>query len=158
VSAPGCEREPYVLAALRGNGWSDGLRAHVAGCPACAETAFVAGALLDDARAAATEAELPDPGRIWLDARRRALRLGAARALAPIVLVRRVAAACGLAMAVALVAWLQPAAAHWLGWLRPPAPDVASGLAFVQGVLLLAACGGFLVVAAYALLTAWRQP
>lgn len=153
-----CDREAEVLAALRGEGLNEDLHAHAADCAVCSETVFVASALLGDARRAEREVDLPDPVRIWLDARLRARRLNSARALRPIVVVQRVALACAVAVAFLLTGWLGPDLGRWLGWLRPPALDVASGFAFLQGILLLTACCGFLVVAAYALVSAWRQP
>jgi hypothetical protein len=158
VSARRCEREAAVAVAIREDTWDDELRAHAAACPICAEVLFVARVLLDDARATAAERPLPDPRLIWLEARLRARRLALARAGRPITIVRIVAAACGVAVAVVLAAWLEPHIGHWPGWLRPPSPDLASSFAFVQGVLLVAASGGFLVLAAYALISAWREP
>lgn len=155
MSARPCEREAAVAAAVRDDAWTDELRAHAAGCATCAEVVFVAGALLDDARAAA-EAPLPDPGLIWLEARLRARRLAVARASRPITIVRTVAAACGVGVATVLVIWLEPSFGRWVGWLRRPAPDLVSTLAFAQGVLLIGASAGFLALAAYALVSAWR--
>lgn len=158
MSLSPCDREAEVLAALRAEGLTGDLRDHAAGCAACSETVFVASTLLGEARRAEREVELPDPVRIWLDARQRARRLHAARALRPIVVVQRVALACAFAVALVVAGWFGPDLGRWLSWLRPPAPDVASGFAFVQGILLLTACCGFLVLAAYALVSAWRQP
>lgn len=158
MSTHPCNREGEVVAALRNGDLDDELRTHVAGCAVCSETSFVASALRADARRAEREVELADPGRIWLDARLRARRLNSARAMRPIVIAQRVAQACTAAVAFVVAGWIGPELGRWLGWLRPPALDVASGFAFLQGILLLTACCGFLVIAAYALISAWRRP
>jgi len=157
VSATHCRYEHDVLAALRRDSWAESLRGHVAGCPVCAEVAFVAALLLDEARAAETEASLPDPGRIWSEAQLRARQLKVVRATRPIRVVQWVAVACALAVAVVGAARLEPHIGRWLAWLRPPSMGLLSGLAFFHGVFLLIASIGFVVLAGYAVFSSWRE-
>ena len=157
MSATRCRYEQDVLAALRQGSWQESLRAHAVACPLCAEVAFVGGLLLDEARAAEAEAPLPDPGRIWLAARVRARRLRVSRATRPIAVAQWVAAACAVAVTAVCLTRLEPHLGRWLAAVRPPAPGLLSGLAFFQGVLLLAASAGFVVLAGYALFTSWRE-
>jgi len=157
MSARSCPHEQEVLAALRRDSWSESLRAHVAACPVCSEVAFVGIFLLDEARGAEVEAPLPDPGRIWLEARMRSYRLKVARATRPITVVQRVAGVCAAAVAIAVAAQLEPHLGRWLAWLRPPSTGLASGLSYLHGVLLLVASAGFLIVAGYTLFSAWRE-
>ncbi len=158
MSAPSCSAEEAVLAALRSGEWEDDLRAHVAGCQACSETVLVAGALVTDARAVEHARPLPDPGAIWLDARLRARRLSIDRATRPIAVMRRLAVAGAAGAMVVAGTALHADLARWLAWLRPPSPDVASAFAFVNGIVLVGACGSLVALAAYALVTSHRQP
>ncbi len=158
MKTPSCTAEDAVLAALRSGDWPADLRRHVDRCPACAEVLLVAGALAEDARSAAHDRPLPDPGGIWLDARLRARRLEVDRATRPIAVMRRLAAAGAAAAVLVAGTWLRNDLAHWLAWLRPPSPDVVSALTFLNAVVLVAACGSLLALAAYALVTSHRQP
>lgn len=152
-----CPRETTVLRAVRLDAWSDDLRAHLASCPACAEAALVAAALLAEAQVARDQESLPDASRIWLDARLRARRLQVARVTRPIALLWWVAAACATALAVIAAPWMAPHLGRWAAALRPPALDLVSGLGALHGLIFLAAGAGFLGLAGYALVTAWRE-
>jgi len=157
MSATNCPHEQEVLAAVRSDSWPRMLRAHVVSCPVCSEVAFVSGLLLNEACGAEVEAPLPDPGRIWFEARTRSYRLKVARATRPITVVQWVAGACAGAVAIAVAAQLEPHVGRWLAWLRPPSAGIGSSLAFLHGVLLLAASAGFLVVAGYTLYSSFRE-
>ncbi|MFH1177467.1 MAG: hypothetical protein V1750_08675, partial [Acidobacteriota bacterium] len=146
-----------VVLALRVNRWSELLRRHLASCPGCSEALWAGRLLLEEARSAEGEASLPDPRRIWLDARLRARGLSLARATRFIALVQRIALVCALALAALGTAWLLPHLGRWLDRIRPPVLALGSGLAFVNGIMLVFACGCFVVLAGYALFIAWRD-
>jgi hypothetical protein len=100
-----CAFESEVLAAVLQDRWPDRvdaeLRAHVTGCAVCADTAAIAGAIdasREQMRACAT---IPDSGRVWWLAQRRA-RLEAARAAnRPLNAAQAIAVVCGAAVFVA---------------------------------------------------------
>jgi hypothetical protein len=62
-----CRFEAKVAEAAR-SGWSDALRAHVAGCAACEETWAVAAFMSRAAAAFGRHETAPDPMLIWLKA------------------------------------------------------------------------------------------
>ncbi len=71
--------------------------------------------------------------------------------------MRRLAAAgAAAAVGVAGVSF-RAGLTRWFSWLRPPSPDVGSMLAVVNGLVLLAACGGLLALAGYALVAFRRE-
>lgn len=152
-----CPRATAVLHAVRLGAWSEELRAHLASCPACAQTALVAAALRAEAQTAQDEAPLPDASRIWLDARLRARRLQVARATGPIAVLWWVAAACATALAIIAAPWMAPHLGRWAAALRLPAIDVVAGLGALHRLIFIAAAAGFLVLAGYALVTTWRE-
>lgn len=157
MSACSCPRESEVLAALQSGSFSAPLRVHVAQCPTCAEVAFVAAALRDEAEVAEAEPLLPDPGLIWLAARSHSYRLRVERATRPIVVAQWVAGGSAAAVAVVTVTRLQPSFGAWLAHLAGTLVRPASGLMLLNGILLLAVSAGFLVAAGYAVITAWRE-
>jgi hypothetical protein len=65
VTIDECERESSVIAAVRGSASTYELENHVASCPACEETAHLAGSLLQHASQMSAENLPPAPGRIW---------------------------------------------------------------------------------------------
>jgi hypothetical protein len=152
-----CVHEESVLAAARSGEWSDELCVHAAACPVCSEVALVAGALIGEARAAVADEPLPDPGRIWLAARRQAQRARIERATRPIRIVRWAAAACAVATAAFCLSRFGPGFGRMLGALQPPVSAAAPGMVVVQGIVVLIAGGAFVLTSAYALVSAFRS-
>lgn len=112
-----CEFEPEVLAAVLRAGWPERadahLRAHVAACPICSDVAAIAGAIDENRAEISACAVIPDSGRVWWLAQRRA-RLEAADAAArPMTAARVAALACALGLLAAYFraasAWFQSA-------------------------------------------------
>lgn len=65
-----CAHESDVIAAARSGRWSEALRLHAEGCLFCAESAFVAEAMMADARIFEDDlSPLPDPRVIWIRSR-----------------------------------------------------------------------------------------
>jgi len=97
-----CPREQEVVCAVSGGRWpercDEELRAHVGGCPICAEVAAIAAALQADRGALWREAHVPPAGRVWWRAEMRARHEAARQAAQPITIV-------GLLIALVQVAW-----------------------------------------------------
>lgn len=65
-----CAHERGIVAAVRSGRWSETLRDHAETCLACAETAFVARAMMADARALEDDhTPLRDPRIVWIRSR-----------------------------------------------------------------------------------------
>ncbi len=151
-----CERESAALQALAVGSWPEDLRAHVARCQRCSDAVLVAQAMSEAADFAAAE-PLPDSGRIWRAAQRRARQLAVERAMWPIRLATRVAfVACGVG-AVAGTVWMWPtveaqvtAVAGWFS--HRTAIDTGQILTAVVGFASLAA-----FVAVFALFESWAK-
>lgn len=97
-----CEFEAEVLAAVLRAGWPDRadaqLRAHAASCAICSDVAAIAGAIEESRMELTALAAVPDAGRVWWLAQRRA-RLEAAQAAArPMTAVLVAASACALGL------------------------------------------------------------
>lgn len=112
-----CEFEAEVLAAVLRAGWPErgdaDLRAHVAVCAICSDVAAIAGTIDESRVEIGAHAVIPDSGRVWWIAQRRA-RLEAAEAAArPMTVARVVALACALGLLGAyfgaVSAWFQSA-------------------------------------------------
>lgn len=65
MTIDGCEREPSVIAALRATAATPELENHLVACSACAETAHLAGSLLQHASVISAQTPPPAPWRIW---------------------------------------------------------------------------------------------
>ena len=100
---------------------------------------------------------LPDPGKIWIEAELRSRRFALERATRPITVMRRVALAGGAVVATGVGISLAPVLGRWLGRLQPPSLDTVSAFAFFNGILLIVASGGFLALAAYAVISSLRE-
>ena len=106
-----CPREQEVVSAVSGGRWpercDEELRAHVGGCPICAEVAAIAAALHADRGALWREAHVPPAGRVWWRAEMRARHEAARKAAQPITIAQGVAGAAlvGLLIALVQVAW-----------------------------------------------------
>lgn len=117
-----CAREGDVLDCVAAQRWPEGaddsLRAHVAGCPVCADLALAAGALAEIDPADA-DARLPDATVIWYGARLLARTENARRAARPLL----VAQGAGLLLLAAALGagWMavSPAIAGWWAAVRP---------------------------------------
>ena len=106
-----CEHDAAVARAAATGPLPAELAAHAAGCGVCADTALVATALRAEAIAAARE-PAPDPGAIWVAARRDARRQAAARAALPITVMTRAALAAGAATTAVAAIRLWPTVAE----------------------------------------------
>jgi hypothetical protein len=149
-----CRFEEEVLAAVVQSRWPERtdpvLRAHVADCAVCSDLTVVAGALgeaqEETANAMRHQGLIPDSGRVWWVAQRRARREAARTAGRPITVaqVLAFASAVGLLGACfgATSAWFQSALLRlrsgydWAGLL----PSIAGALAehAVLAVLVVA--------------------
>lgn len=107
-----CELEAQAAAAARSGEWSAELRAHVAGCETCAEAALVGEFLQAEPQSGHLPA-LPSAGQVWWKAQIRARRMDAQRALEPVRLVQRIAAACALAALFVLTLHYAPQLQTW---------------------------------------------
>ena len=122
MKADQCDRETDVLAAVRAGRWPEAcdaeLRAHVAGCAACADVVLVAEALRGQEAGDGLEARLPAVGLVWWKAQIRARREAAERAAEPMNIVAIAACACFACSLVALAVWQWPRIASWSRWFR----------------------------------------
>jgi hypothetical protein len=109
-----CPFEAEVLAAAMQSHWTGELRAHAAACAICSDVAAVAEAI-EAGRGVAPS--IPDSGRVWWVAQRRAKLEAAAAAERPMLAAQVIALACICGL---LVGYL-PAVAAWFQstWLLP---------------------------------------
>lgn len=112
-----CELESEVLAAVLQGRWPERadarLRAHVAGCGICSDVAAIAGAIEGAREEMSASAVIPDSGRVWWLAQRRARREAAEAANRPIAVAQAIAFACAAGLLCAnfraASRWLEPA-------------------------------------------------
>lgn len=120
-----CEFESEVLAAVLQGRWPERadarLREHVAACGICSDVAAIAGAIEGAREEMSAIAVIPDSGRVWWLAQRRARLEAAASANRPITVAQAIALAC----AVVLVCANFGAAS---AWFRPSLRRIASGM------------------------------
>ncbi len=109
-----CEKEPIVIEAVRNGRWEEELRAHVAGCQACADAALAAGFLLEMQEADLAAVKVPSAGWMWWRAQLRAKRAAAERATQPITLVEEMAYASVVLSLIGLCIWNWRAIRAWL--------------------------------------------
>jgi len=115
-----CPREAEILLCARTGRWTDSARAHRAACPTCGETALAAELLAGLAGEPA--GRLPDPQRIWLDARAVHGRAGRDRALRALDWAES-AALTAAALALAVCAFrFWPVLCGWSERLPAPEP------------------------------------
>jgi predicted anti-sigma-YlaC factor YlaD len=99
-----CTLEEDVLEATRSGSMTEELSRHLATCRACSDAVSIEGLLQTEARAIPEPSRMPDPGRIWLQAKQQRLLHAADRATRPI---RAVGLAVGTAMSWTTVrSWL----------------------------------------------------
>lgn len=115
MSRHDCAWEDRIQNAVTSRVWDDKLRAHVAGCAACADLMLVSKVLLEHATHAGAHGQPPEPGPIWWRARLHARQAALARATRPIVVWERITATSGIAALLALL---------WRSW-----PSVAGTIA-----------------------------
>jgi len=115
-----CSMEQDLLDAAASGRWPDradaALRTHVASCPACADLASFAVALLEDRDAALAGAAVPSASAVWWRSQLRAREEAARLAARPLVIVQAVATGSVFAVCAALA----PAASEWLRGLMTP--------------------------------------
>ena len=158
MNLPQCEREPAVLAAVQSDRWSDGLRAHAESCEACSEVLLTALYLRDQAAEAATQAPLPESGRIWWQAQLRARQEAARRATRPIAFVEQVSLALGAAGLITAAVWLWPDIADRLGILKLAwGQFTALGLTPQPGFLLVASGSLLLFLLILGVYAVWAE-
>jgi len=139
-----CPREQEVVTALEAGSWSAALRQHVRTCQACADQLLVAEALAIAVAEERPDTSLPDPGRIWLRARLAERSAARARATRLITVVEWLAAATGVAVSVAALAWAWPSLRSWLGLLGSVKQVAQAGAA--NPTLVIAASAVILMV------------
>ena len=134
-----CQYEAEVLEAVVQGRWPERvdaeLRAHGEGCAICSDVVAIAGAIDDGRAAMAAGVAIPDSGRVWWLAQRRA-RLEAAEAAArPVMAVQGVAL---ISACIVLVAYFRGAMGRFeIGaWLAS-----ATSVLIEHGVLALAIAG-----------------
>jgi hypothetical protein len=150
MTPPTCDHERAVLRAVATGAWSDQLRQHLGGCPACSDAALVASVLAREAEELDPGPPLPDPSVIWLRARLEQRRHTARRATRIIDVFQVVAATAGVAATAALAPWLWPRLRDWLGAARASfegSLPAAAELGQPSVVLLVSACLVLLLVA-----------
>jgi hypothetical protein len=139
-----CEFESEVLAAVLQARWPDRveaqLRAHVTACRICSDVAAIAGAIEDTREDMSARAVIPNSGRVWWLAQRRARREAAEAANRPMIAVQVVAFVCALC----LLGWCVRVASTWLSSVFA---RIASGMVD-HAVLALAITAVFLLVPA----------
>jgi hypothetical protein len=116
-----CEFEAEVLAAALQSRWDDELRAHVAGCTVCSDVATVAEAIEAGRESQSAVPAIPDSGRVWWLAQRRARLEAAEAANRPMTAAQVIATVC----AVGLLSIYLPAMSTWL---RSAMALLASGI------------------------------
>lgn len=107
-----CQLEAQAAAAARSGEWSAELRRHVARCEACAEAALVGEFLQAESQSGDLPA-LPSAGQVWWKAQIRARRMDAERAVEPVRLAQRIAAAIALAALFVLTLHYAPQLQTW---------------------------------------------
>jgi hypothetical protein len=101
-----CEFEEILKAALANGEWNEGLEEHVAACSQCADCLLVSKYFAEAANAAEPAFNLPAPGLIWWRAQLAERHEHAARAVAAIDLMQKLATAIALAaVVVCLFLW-----------------------------------------------------
>ena len=110
-----CTLEEDVLEASRSGSMTEELSRHVAICRTCSDAVSIERLLQSAARAIPEPSGMPDPGRIWLQAKQQRLLEAADRATRPIRAAEKIAVgagAVGLAVGTAM-SWTT--VRSWLG-------------------------------------------
>jgi hypothetical protein len=116
-----CPNEKAVWRAVSTGNWGPGLREHAAGCAVCRDVALVTRGLADLARESSDQALLPDPHQIWWRARWIESKTASERAVRPIVVYQRAAAAAAVLCLGAAGLWSWSWLLQWLPlWAATP--------------------------------------
>jgi hypothetical protein len=145
MTAAECPREQDLLDALVSARWPDrcdeGLRAHVAGCAACADIATVAVPLLYEDEQTYHNARVPPSGLVWWRAELRARQETARIASRPVTVVQWLTVACTAALVAAAGQYVMPSLRGWTTWLGGIAAAFDFGRVEVVGLQYLAPLG-----------------
>lgn len=116
-----CVREADVLDALQASAWPDccgeDLRAHVRRCQSCGELVEIVLPLLDEHRAATTEARVPSSAIVWWRLQMRARQEASRTAMRPIAVIQGLALACVSGLLIAAVGFVSPEFREFAAWL-----------------------------------------
>lgn len=121
-----CDKEQEVLEAVQSgrlasagaSAWAEELRRHIAACSECADLVLAAEYLRNEGEAAAAEMHLPSASFVFWKAQLRARRESTERALRPVRIAEKAAAASSVAVAGSLLLWKGPALGGWFSSLR----------------------------------------
>lgn len=157
-----CDQEEAVQAALQHGEWGESLRAHVEGCPVCADLMLVTQYLETEARTARQEAEknLPSPGLLWWKAEILAKRTVSERATRPIAVFEKIAYAVGATGLLGFLAWNWSALERWLAPLESLWAQMSSmGATPLLNPFLYLSAGFFILVlmTIFALYVLWAE-
>lgn len=126
-----CRRESEVLELVRAGRWpescDDEVRAHVAECAHCDESARIASLITADFHVAVRTAQVPTSGVVWWRAQRRAREEAAQTAARAVTLVQAISVAIGLTVALRIAGellsattlsqWTVPLLIAFAAWL-----------------------------------------
>ena len=139
MSAPGCPREPELLACLRAGAWPVGceeeLRRHARACPSCHDLVEVVGALLDQTDLQAHEPPVPGSGLVWWKLQMRLRHEAAQKARRTLLLVQGFSVSIAGALAILMFQLFVP---NWYTALTQGLPALLRGAAPI--VFALIAC------------------
>jgi hypothetical protein len=157
-----CEFESEVLAAALQSRWPERvdaeLRAHVAGCTACADVLAIAGSIEESRAETWAQAAIPDSGKVWRLCHSRA-RFEAARAAGRPITVAQVAAfACSAGLLGACFgatsSWFQKALTGAAGSLAELKFQPTATALITQHGVIAAAVGAVVLLIPAAILVA----
>lgn len=156
---PECPREAEVLRTVESGGWQveSDLDLHVHTCGVCGDLVQVAQSIREDQRLLRPEARLQPAAAIWWRSQLRARREAAQRVNRPITTLQAFAAACAVAVALALGGFLIPSLREWFQDLSATvlqqvapvlydASNVMIGESPIHGLALLVLAAGLLTV------------
>lgn len=109
-----CTLEDGLLDAMRSGAMTEELSRHLETCRSCSDAVAIDNLMQTEARTIPDLSRLPDPGRVWLQARQQRLLQAADRATRPIRAAEKIAlgtGAVGLAIGTAM-SW--PVVRSWL--------------------------------------------
>ncbi len=161
MNSPSCEKEQRVLECLLGGSWpgpaGESLPEHTVTCPVCSDLVLAVEHLREESRRAVTAAALPEAGLVWWKAQLRLKRDAADRATQPIAMVERLALACASLSSAGVVFWKWPEISAWVNRLGDIASRASFGWTPRFNLLVLSACGAFLVLMVFALYFDWAD-
>ena len=159
-----CEKETFVIEAVRRGYWEEELRVHAAECGVCADSALAAQFLQEMQHADLTDLKVPSSGWMWWRAQLMAKRAAAERATEPIRLAEQIAAACGLLSAVGILIWQWHTIRAWSAavggaWQSGSyaAYTVVASRVQESSLLVMISAGAFLVVLGFAAYLIWAD-